>query len=192
MIHFRAKNCNVHLIFYEKSHVETGLTEWGCGIKLADPVKALAMTSSEQWHTYSLIMSIESCLLLLSSLNRCFHSSNVGDLSDPERFSSPPAHMLVASIFFPSSDNFTPTPSFLDANTFNKELIIRAFILYTILCSVISFFVVVSEGTAKFIRHRCWYCTNDFLQEEEFSLITLTKYISIILNNPQKSIASRL
>ena len=30
--------------------------------------------------------------------------------------------------FFQSSDNFTPTPSFMDANTFNKELI-RAFIL---------------------------------------------------------------
>ena len=58
------------------------------------------MTSREQWHTYSLIMSIESWSLLLSSLNRCFHSSNVGDLSNPERFSSPPAHMLVASIFF--------------------------------------------------------------------------------------------
>ena len=46
-----------------------------------------------------LIMSIESCPLLLSSLNRCFHSSNVGDLSDPEIFSSPSVHMLVTSIF---------------------------------------------------------------------------------------------
>ena len=49
MIHFRAKLSNIHLVFYEKSHVETGLTE--CGKKLAEPVNALAMTSSEQWHT---------------------------------------------------------------------------------------------------------------------------------------------
>ena len=50
MIHFRAKISSVHLIFCGKSHVETGLTE--SGKNLAEPVKALAMTSSEQWHTY--------------------------------------------------------------------------------------------------------------------------------------------
>ena len=50
------------------------------------------------------------------------------DLSDSERFSSPSAHMLFASIF-PPGDSFTSTPSLTDAYTFNKELIIQPFIL---------------------------------------------------------------
>ena len=49
MIHFRAKISSIHLVFYGKSHAETGLTE--CGKKLAEPVNALAMTSSGQWHS---------------------------------------------------------------------------------------------------------------------------------------------
>ena len=46
----RAKIPSIHLVFYGKSPVETDLT-W-CGKNLAEPVKALSMTSSEQWHTY--------------------------------------------------------------------------------------------------------------------------------------------
>ena len=50
MIQSRAKIPRFHLVFYGKSSVETDLTY--CGKNLAEPVKALSMTSSEQWHTY--------------------------------------------------------------------------------------------------------------------------------------------
>ena len=49
MIHFRAKSSIIHLVFYGKFRVEADLTE--CGKNLAEPVNALAVTSSEQWHT---------------------------------------------------------------------------------------------------------------------------------------------
>ena len=45
MMQSRAKIPSIHLVFYGKSHVETGLTK--CGKNLAEPVKALSMTSSE-------------------------------------------------------------------------------------------------------------------------------------------------
>ena len=50
MIQSGAKIPSIHLVFYGKSHVETDLTKWGKN--LTEPVKALSMTSSEQWHTY--------------------------------------------------------------------------------------------------------------------------------------------
>ena len=50
MIYFRAKIPRIHLVFYEKSLIETGLTE--CGKNLAEPVNALTMKSSEQWQAY--------------------------------------------------------------------------------------------------------------------------------------------
>ena len=109
----------------------------------------------------SLIMSIESCTLLPSSLNRCFHSSNVGDLSDPERFSSPSAHILFDIL----SHQVTTSHQLLRSWTQIHSIRNWLFGLYTsILCWVISFFRVVSEGTAKFIRHWCWYCMNGFPQ----------------------------
>ena len=42
----------IHLVFYGKSPIEAELTKYGKN--LAEPVKALSMTSSEQWHTYLL------------------------------------------------------------------------------------------------------------------------------------------
>ena len=50
IIQSRAKIPSIHIVFYGKSHVETDLTK--CGKNLAEPIKALSMTSSEQWHTY--------------------------------------------------------------------------------------------------------------------------------------------
>ena len=54
MSHFRATISSIHLVFYENSRRNRPYRMWQ---RLAEPVNALAMTSSEQWHTYMLVFN---------------------------------------------------------------------------------------------------------------------------------------
>ena len=101
MIQSRAKIPSIHLVFYGKSHEETDLTK--CGKNLAEPVKALSMTSSEQWHTY-LLASCQLVTVLLRCTNgRKFSHERSKWLNDPvliRKLINRHVHLPVKLLFF--------------------------------------------------------------------------------------------